>query len=738
MVGLKGIPLTTIWEDDYPVEVRLTQEHDAKASIKNLEDQYITSPLNFSSVPLRAIAELKPQWNEGTITHRNGNRTLTISVDNNRNVMASNIFNEITPLIDNLNLPAGTSINYGGDFEGQKEVFTPMTIALLLSIVLIFFILLFQFKKVKLSLLIMSAMLLTIPGAAIGLKLMNYPFSITAFIGITSLCGMVVRNGIILIDYARELHEKMHVREAALAAGKRRMRPIFLTAAAASVGVIPMILSRSPLWGPLGTVICFGLLVSMVLTLYILPILYASVYSDKSKKQSFWAVPEKTIFLLVLLSLPMVENLKAQTLSLDSCKQLAIQNNRKIKESRFEVAAAEQQKKEAFTHYFPKISAVGMAMRSPDYLIEGTTPAMNLPVYDGNMANLANPTQFAYVPSLSIAALDYLNMVSIMALQPVYAGGQIRYGNKMATEAISIRQQQQAMTETEVLVRTEELYWNTVALSEKRKTVVSYQSMLDSLAKDVKAGTDAGLVHRSDLLKVQLKQTNLRNNLHKIDNGIFLSKLALCQHIGIPESDSVTIQIEGIFPQLYLATTEIKSGEVSNRHEFQMLSKAVEINRIEKKIAQGEHLPQLAVGATAYHLDVMDDTSTKGLVFATISIPISDWWGGSHKVKVKQIKLESAQNKLSETAELLTLQMQQTKNQLGESFREVEFAIEAEAQAREHLKVISDNHSAGLASTADLLEAKAMHQQTLEQLTDARCHQQIAQSRYKQAIGEYR
>ena len=181
-----------------------------------------------------------------------------------------------------------------------------MAIALAVSIIIIFFILLFQFKKVKSSLLIMSTMLLTLPGAAIGLKLMGYPFSITAFVGISSLCGMVVRNGIILIDYALVLKgkNKMPIHEAALAAGKRRMRPIFLTSAAASVGVIPMIISRSPLWGPLGTVICFGLIISMVLTLYILPIMYSLVYSDKEQKSGgFWTLPKRVAVLSILFSL---------------------------------------------------------------------------------------------------------------------------------------------------------------------------------------------------------------------------------------------------------------------------------------------------------------------------------------------------------------------------------------------------------------------------------------------------
>jgi multidrug efflux pump subunit AcrB len=137
-------------------------------------------------------------------------------------------------------------------------------------------ILMFQFRNVKTTLLIMLTMPLTIFGAAFGVFIAGYPLSVSAIIGITSLMGIVVRNGIIYISYAEELRrEHGHtLEEAAISAAKRRMRPIFLTAAAAAVGVVPMIASRSSLWGPLGSVICFGLIFGLVLSLLVLPVLY--------------------------------------------------------------------------------------------------------------------------------------------------------------------------------------------------------------------------------------------------------------------------------------------------------------------------------------------------------------------------------------------------------------------------------------------------------------------------------
>jgi multidrug efflux pump subunit AcrB len=164
------------------------------------------------------------------------------------------------------------------------ETYVPLAKALIVSLILVFLVLLFQFQSVRLALLVMTTMPLGVLGGAFGLLLLGYPFGMTALLGFMALFGTVVRNGVILISYARELeHGGMPLREAALAAGKRRMRPIFLTASAAAVGVIPLITSGSLLWGPMGTVICFGLIGSTILTLYVLPVAYWRFSGDEEE-----------------------------------------------------------------------------------------------------------------------------------------------------------------------------------------------------------------------------------------------------------------------------------------------------------------------------------------------------------------------------------------------------------------------------------------------------------------------
>lgn len=750
MVGLDGLPLTTIWENDYPVQVRLSQETKGIKNINTLANQYINSSSSYVALPLRSFASFTPEWTEGTIVHRNGTRTLTIRIDNDSKEMASAIFDELRLQIEKLRLPEGTRINYGGDYEGQLETFVPMAFALGLSIILIFFIILFQFKKVKLSLIIMSTMLLALPGTAIGLKLMGYPFSTTAFIGIISLCGMVVRNGIILIDYARELKGKnnMPTREAAIAAGKRRMRPIFLTSAAASAGVIPMIMSRSSLWGPVGTVICFGLLISMLLTLYILPILYSLAYTDRSKTQDdLWSVPPVTprkhgnksilTVMVIILSLCAV-NTEAQTLSLDSCKNLALRNNHKIKEAGYDVIQSAEQKKAAFTHYFPKASATAIAMKSSDYLIKGTIPSMNLPVYDGNLANLATANQFAYVPSIPINVLDYLNMASVMVTQPVFAGGQIAIGNKLAKVGYEINLEKQTLTTTEVMVKTEELYWTVITLREKVKTLDSYVRLLDTLQRDVNVAFKVGLVQRTDLLKVQLKRNELEVNLLKLNNGINLSLRALCQHIGMTFDATLALTDSQSEPDLLPGLSTPSPSGVTNRSEYKMLNKAIDAEELQKKMTIGENLPQLAIGVTGFYFDAMKSTNTNGLAFATVSIPITDWWEERHKLRQSQARIESARNKLAETSELLSLQIEQANNEVNECHFQIEIALKSVEQARENLKVTSDNYKAGVFTMSDLLDAQSSYQGALDSLTEARCNYKIKKAKYLQATGTYK
>ena len=287
IIAESGLPVTKIYEDDYPIGVQLKKQKDEVEKDFSLNDMYIPTILTSNHIPLRSIATAKPQWTEGQIVRRNGIRTIAVMVDVKRYIFASEVLEDNMKKVAELSLPSNVKLSFGGEKEGENEQYPALGKALIIGIVMVFFILLLQFKSIKTSVLIMATIPLSLLGADIGLLVMGYPFGFTAFFGIISLSGMVVRNGIILIDYAVSLlrdNPNMTVKEASIAAGRRRLRPIFLTSSAAAVGLVPMMLSGSTLWGPFASTISFGILVSMVLTLLVLPVLYWLIYRKRDRK----------------------------------------------------------------------------------------------------------------------------------------------------------------------------------------------------------------------------------------------------------------------------------------------------------------------------------------------------------------------------------------------------------------------------------------------------------------------
>lgn len=441
---------------------------------------------------------------------------------------------------------------------------------------------------------------------------------------------------------------------------------------------------------------------------------------------------KKQILLIILSVIAGVAS--AQTLSLDSCISLTRANNKKIIEARLKVEQAGQVKKGAFTKYFPKVNAGLLAMKANDYIFKEELPEMNLPVYDGNPANLLTPTQFAYFPGMDLNLIDYTNLGYVAAVEPVYMGGRIRNGNKLAGLGQEIDAYALILSEEDAVIQTEQQYWTMISLCEKMNTINSYEKLLDTLFADVSVAYKAGLTEKSDVLKVTLKRNELAGKKLKLQNGIDLMGMALCQNMGIQYSTEITFSgtemnsrsIENFFLN--------PDSAVQNRREYLMLQKAVEAEKLQKRMARGEILPQLAVGVQGYYLDVMDQESTNALVFATLNIPLSDWWGGSHKIKEHQLKVDMAENRLSETGELLVLQIQKSYKELIESYQQVSIAEKSVDEAKEYLKVSSDNYAAGMVSTSDLLEAQAMFQEAKDAHTDALCTAQIKLAFYIKAV----
>jgi len=428
-------------------------------------------------------------------------------------------------------------------------------------------------------------------------------------------------------------------------------------------------------------------------------------------------------------------SLCSQSLSLDSCLNLALENNRRIKEAKLECNEAKAVKKNLATKYFPKVMGGGAIMKADDYLLKGEIPEANLPVYDGNPANLQTATQFAYFPGMEMQLLDYANIGYMAAIQPVYMGGKIRYGNKLAKKGIEMRENNLLLTQEEVAFETENQFWTLISLKEKMKTIESYEKLLDKLRDEVSVAYEAGLVLKTDLLKVELKINELIGNKLQLENGIEMMTFMICHNIGIKYNENIEFEYKDLAIKDPVQMIHKPDTSLTSRQEYLMLKRLVEVEQLQKRVTRSDFLPQFSVGVQGLYMDALDNQTTNIIGFATLNIPLSDWWGGAYEIKEQKIKIQIAENNLAHKSELMKLEIINANNELNESRKQIMIADKSVTQANEHFKVIRDNYEAGLVNTSDMLEAQAMLTETQNNLTDALCTNKIKLASYKKCIG---
>lgn len=282
-----GIPLGTAWEGDYGINIVLKSTKADSTNYKDLENEQIPASGGLVNVPLRQVAKVVPAWNDGQIVRRNGVRTITVMAEVAREVNVMEATAQVQQNLSEISLPEGVTLTYGGEIEENEEQMPNIIAGLCIAIIIIFFILLWHFRRIGTAVMMLLCLTLCLFGTAVGILVQRVDFGVTCVLGIVSLMGILVRNGIIMIDYAEELrtNERMTAHQAIYHSAQRRMRPIFLTSAAASMGVIPMILGGSGLWMPMGTVIFYGTLITMVFILTVMPVCYWLMMSGTTQKR---------------------------------------------------------------------------------------------------------------------------------------------------------------------------------------------------------------------------------------------------------------------------------------------------------------------------------------------------------------------------------------------------------------------------------------------------------------------
>lgn len=401
-------------------------------------------------------------------------------------------------------------------------------------------------------------------------------------------------------------------------------------------------------------------------------------------------------------------------LTLDDCRGMALENNVRMKNARIGIEQARQVRREALTKYFPTVRAQGVWMTNDHGLIElDILPSILPPMY----------------------FIDNGVMGAVTATQPVLAGGQIVNSNKLAKVGYEVSGYQAELTRDEVVLMTEEYYWQYIGLQEKLRTVNMVEQLLARTYKDVDLYVKAGVTNRNDLMKVQLKVNSVKSTRLEIENGLSIVKMLLGQYIGMG-TDDFTIGPDSLSrlpsPQNY----KVDHLQVlPNTSSYRLLASNVEAAKLQKRLAVGKNLPTIGVGASYSYDNWLDNDHRLGMVFASVSVPISDWWGGSHAIKKQKLSLQIAELEKEDASQLLLIRMQKCWNDLTEAYNQVALAKESIATAQENLRLSNDYYKAGTSTLTDLLDAQTSLQQARDQYTDSYTDYMVKLTLYLQATG---
>ena len=416
----------------------------------------------------------------------------------------------------------------------------------------------------------------------------------------------------------------------------------------------------------------------------------------------------------------------AQTYTLEQLKQLAVENNYSLRSARNAIEQSKEVKSEAFTKYFPQVSALGLGFQN------------NKPMID---LDIELPDVIAsFIPQDLIPANISLMKKgvygSVSAIQPVFMGGQIVNGNKLAKVGVEASELQLEASEDQVELTTEQYYWQMVSLKEKQQTLKAVLDMLETLEKDVNNMVRVGAVNRNDLLQVQLRKGEVETAQLELENGLTTVSQLLAQHIGkTGETIDVVSSAAEDVPELPFALRQDHQTALATTPQYRLLEKNVESHRLQHKMKVGQNLPNVGVGASYSYNDFFEKSSS-AMVFAAVQVPISGWWGGSHAIKKQKLALQDAQEQMVDNGQKLVIRMNNAWAAVETSHKKLLIAHSAIEQAEETLRLNKDYYRVGSTKMSDLLLAQQQYQQARDRYTDAFADFQTKQLEYRQATGQ--
>jgi len=694
--GFDGQPFGVFWEGDRPVTMLLRLEKNERSSFDDVSNTYVTSQFTHASVPLRAIGSVRPEWQTSRIVRRNGVRTLTVRSFVKKGYYASALLDSVAPKIAALKLPPGYHIYYGGEKFNQDSNTPQLLGALGISLVAIFLVLLIQFRNVSESLIIMASIPLSFFGAAFGLLVTHNPFGFMAFIGLISVCGIVVRNAIILVDYINDRIAEGHTLEqAATEAGQRRLRPIFLTTMAAAVGVTPMILSRSALWGPLASVIAIGLIFSMFFTLLVVPVLFVVVRSRIKK------APAAALILIVTCFLGSGQALaETRTLTLDEAVNLAVRQNPSLKIAGAKVRENSEKRKSVRSDYFPHLRNESTAFHITNKQLV-TIPAGSL----GTVPGLGPfPTQDTSIDqgSQNITAADFTLSQPLTQLPKIYQQDKIAHADQQVADA------ELGKARNDVIFATHSLFYGLVLARKQRDAASAAVAAGKEALREAKDSVSAGSL--LEVAAIGSSAVLLQNKHSLLSAEIRIADLIseLNDLLGLPLDTDIN-PVDPPPPEPTANTREVYVQEALQKNpEIRAAQESINKAQSGVRAAQLEYIPDIsAVGKYTYQDGVPFLTHNIGIFGVKMTWDIFDWGKKGNVVAQRKEQLSQANENLYRVKRRIEVEVDKAYRKLEQTKRLIDVARESLALQQENLRLKTNGIKSGTATQAQYAAAVA-------------------------------
>jgi len=414
---------------------------------------------------------------------------------------------------------------------------------------------------------------------------------------------------------------------------------------------------------------------------------------------------------------------QGRSLSLAECRELSYNNNTELKNKHLDYMSARMKKEEVFTNWFPVISARALGFDALNPMVQiGLSDVLGTSDMAYNMKYYLETQADQYGVKKRYEDLSYGYGAMLTLAQPVFAGGRIATGNKLASLGVKASSLQEQIVRRDLGAQVEEKYRLTVSLEQKMEVLQEALHLADKLIFELEAAADAGLSNDDVLKEVQLKRLELRSAQVKLKGGILLSKMDLCNAIGISSAEAMTLTLTDAVipcdePQTYYRDPAEIAAQLA---ESELLELGVQQKKLEKNMALGEALPQVGFGASYGYSKTIGDPLSNGVVYATVNIPITDWKKASSKMKGTEYQMQKAVNDRDHLRSMLELKMRQLWVEIESAWEEMGVKEENLSLALRREERTKDDFEAGLATSSEYMQ-KQVESSTAEcELIDAR------------------